>query len=1283
MAFNINLNLINSKRATYPMGPPIMLSKTKRREAPDIPPLTVDPKKRAEAEELKEHLKSYLAHFIEPILKSVKEVISNKSASVGLSMQVNFQFFEDVVLDKVSQKVINLLDRDLERTKVFVFRCAFAILRALNKRMQNSGEKWRLTNFRHPALQSAESELSYLRVFVEDAWRKLGSDPVFKDYTTPSKMLHSLMKEAFVNRFAYVLVEQVTDPAWINAQLVRKAKQKIIEHRLGEKLYQVLMENSTGFPPVDFINEKGWNERKVASMEKRVAYCDSLFKHAKRCLTMVDAKNVRYSLLLEVERTQKNMNANPERRETLEKQLKTLLMTKMRYEKRIISLRMDQHVSPTASTLTSLQTSPDFDNFHTDTASKGTVPVSKGTKRDGKVLKKVFTTSLESTPHAGLVIVTDMHNQWKDLGKLLMDYHERKSENLFYFLQFMEKRGSERRVQFWLEVQNLREIIEERRDSEDFDSFVKAEVERLFQAFCNSESLLAILHPSTLLALKKYIQDDSETDYSSLFVAQNEVYSSMEAEDFPEFLKSEFYIRWRSDMERLTLNSPVSEDYDNQSNGATNDLSSRRGSFDELSQPNTNVSRSNDFDFAKSDLLVVVKRALKKIMKTVSNEDINSPATPMLTKPNNDISSPLNASRLFNLKTPLSAASSLLGDDLAFKFSKFSHSNRSSVSFSGGETPLLSSKSTVSDPGYLVEADEDELLQRIPIQDRIDNIQMQLSLVEHLMKLYPKSKARDENCSHFAVLRKTREYLRRDLGDLVETKMSSDLFTGRKESDEYVWSVFLTPSGSKSKDSVYFLDVTVSDSTTGHTRSWIVPRRFDEFQVLHNQLKDKFPEVSDFSGKLFLNRINWHRSKDDMMKERNSSLARYLQLLVENSSISKSELLRKFLADDSPFSRKSKQFKLNKDPLNDKMLFKITDNSTSPVNYQPSVSSSLKLSALLDDAIATSTNSQHQPSQSLSILFKTQTRATSDHPLTPDLEEVGNAMDRSVTASDEELFSYSGHSGGEEVDESFRKDQAKIQAVSKRHPLIPRVSSPGPDNQSGSSNFINSSVAALKEESYGDSWTYLSQPLANILLSIFNFQEKTQLLRESASLILLKQGLFGRQDQGGVDKKIEEYLYSSLDIGAVSRYIQDLKNVTVSAEEYMIKNKVKKLKSDLIEEPSKETPTTKSPLSFSDREPLWKPSQLSKSMPQKSHGFTKLAIDTNEDGTNQMMESELLKEEALKSFIQLIPLPFKRILGEHEAILGCSKIFELFQNKIDNKSLIFVILDELRREFDF
>jgi hypothetical protein len=88
-------------------------------------------------------------------------------------------------------------------------------------------------------------------------------------------------------------------------------------------------------------------------------------------------------------------------------------------------------------------------------------------------------------------------------------------------------------------------------------------------------------------------------------------------------------------------------------------------------------------------------------------------------------------------------------------------------------------------------------------------------------------------------------------------------------------------------------------------------------------------------------------------------------------------------------------------------------------------------------------------------------------------------------------------------------------------------------------------------------------------------------------------------------------------------------------------------------------------------------------MPHKSHGFKKLAIDINEDGSKQMIETELLKEEALKSFIQLIPLPFKRILGEHEAILGCSKLFELFQNKADNKSLIFVILDELRREFDF
>lgn len=113
------------------------------------------------------------------------------------------------------------------------------------------------------------------------------------------------------------------------------------------------------FPPREFTTLSDWRSRTPAPFADRLRYAESLYKSVKRCRSVVDAKNVRFALAMEIRRVDRAAdgarsgdvsgsmassaavypgNATTGMSEAMQRYLRQLHVTKQKYEKRIFVL---------------------------------------------------------------------------------------------------------------------------------------------------------------------------------------------------------------------------------------------------------------------------------------------------------------------------------------------------------------------------------------------------------------------------------------------------------------------------------------------------------------------------------------------------------------------------------------------------------------------------------------------------------------------------------------------------------------------------------------------------------------------------------------------------------------------------------------------------------------------------------------------------------------------------------------------------------------------------------
>ncbi|KAI8897883.1 hypothetical protein BC833DRAFT_620829 [Globomyces pollinis-pini] len=201
------------------------------------------------------------------------------------------------------------------------------------------------------------------------------------------------------------------------------------------------------------------------------------------------------------------------------------------------------------------------------------------------------------------------------------------------------------------------------------------------------------------------------------------------------------------------------------------------------------------------------------------------------------------------------------------------------------------------------------------IEQNIDRVMAQIECIDLIQaKIISDSTEHDPiSVMQSYIIERVKELFSSEIGDLTRQKVKYESQEQREilmqsqcvvtiEEAETVENESLT--GNK-KTTYYLIHVVQGNGQAG----WTVKRRYSDFDALHHKLKDSFSIVNEFDlpGKTT---GMWPKAKNEMRASRMKDLEKYLQRLIDNHEISKSDHLRNFLASTYKSNRpKSKIFR--------------------------------------------------------------------------------------------------------------------------------------------------------------------------------------------------------------------------------------------------------------------------------------------------------------------------------------------------------------------------------------
>lgn len=1113
---------------------------------------------------------------------------------------------------------------------------------------------------------TAEEEIKLLEVLYDSIHEHLSSNSQLRLFTTTSASLRLLLRAFFINQLIRPFINHMCSPSWINQQLIVEASARSLTEKIAQHFREAIHWQFSSFPARDYLNILNSSQKcEPMTWQEKWKHAESLIKFVKRCRTVLDARSVVFSTTVELSRIGKRHFM-----ENLDRYEKQLLLVKQKYEKRITYLSMQ------------LQNGRESTRTEFDTRKAFTSPASR-----------------VGTPEA------------LDLKSMLLDYHSKSSENLFYFLRFLEDSDNGLKVQFWLDVETLKERVFAL-ENPLTDEEVRKEAAKIHDRYI--KFIHSFLHPSTIFAIKQFINDertspispefafeDSETSagIDAIFQAQDEIQKDMELHDFPEFLKSNSYFKWvGDDVHRNFSYSEIENDSEGEytvsadSNMLQPDQQVLRiPNESKLLHASSQTFVAPDLDYEKSDMYISIKRCLKGLL----NRPEKLPEISAMVQENQEGSvgvsllSPMIRENEQNLTSRKLEPHSFQSSSSSVSGSK--QEKYRFLSPPGSSSPVKQSFINLSPANSpnLMPLPPSSLMNFVPIQARLDALNQQLGLLDFMILRERESGKRKRMglIPYEKVLRKTKELIRIELAELVEQKMIEQA----NDKDIVKWMVSMTPSTAP-KDTVYFLDVTMEDTKSGLTSSWIVPRRFTEFHDMHLRLKEKYPIVQGFSGKLFQNRFTLHKSKAELMVEKQVGLSRYLALLVEHHDISQSEILKEFLSDRKLKKRNKKDFrkaeKLSRLLDLDSNSGKLRQNSSLSASFS-SIFRSPKEQKPLFEHITLLENSDYLPNSSMG----SQTRSYAGSPYSKD-----SLLPGDVTQTDASSNSEFDGSDSEEVDQIFEVD-SNVDALIDEETQDEDAATIGKmetdqDTDTKYSKWDQNAVSEYDQtdKSYqsntdipivinlspglteGDKnieITALTKPLCDLMLTVFEFPEQNDLLREAAALLLLKKGVFGNRKPASVEVHVKNMLNSLVSPQTILKYLTKLTDWFSSRQnagysQHKIADPSHQQLKALLESPSPDSDDLsleiKVPAGKEDMA-IWHPD-----------------FDTEDGYRYSSQYTKQLRQQAFNSLPQFAPSSFIRLLGETETVDGLRRLFETVQDKSQSKACVYKCLEACVKE---
>ncbi|TPX63986.1 hypothetical protein SpCBS45565_g06233 [Spizellomyces sp. 'palustris'] len=913
------------------------------------------------------------------------------------------------------------------------------------ERLKASGEL-------HPAAsKGSEEEMAWLRSLVQKLWEEVDSmlssgRPKGTDWAkseskgafrTPSRLMKLLLREWVVCRVLQPALDLICHPAWINRQIYQKARRSLLAHKAIKSYRSTLESHFSDFPPA-FMQPAISNPSNRFSISQKWRYLEALGPYAKKARSTIDAQAVRFQITAEIRRMVEAGKNSTESSESVRRYIKALKILRGKFDKRIAILT----------------------GMHGARASD-----SPRKKSDPAI-----------APSAGTGDVAAL-----TLRMLLDEYMELDEANaglcgLWYFIDYLEKQhdGGIAKVRFWLSSEGYRKLVGRlcnngtgnEGEIVGVKERLRKEATKIYNTFLapseDDAPLVDLGNDIVTGAIREFLTTDSTSDVDSgdhrcVLIAQETVFKNLEI-DFKEFVHSESYFRWRSEVEKSKLTDLR--------HGIPSD------SFDPhipyRSGPNVWDFADASGDIKKGTVILLLDRDLE-----AAADRLNGSPSPEAEHQKGQSPSKKNTGKMESQNDHSVDLTMTLSD--------------SGVMPDG--TPAPTEKHEPADEEPDIHAPGELLFNTTKVQElqeSLDSVLAQLNCLNLLAEraLSVASTSNEIASGRAFILDQTREILRQEIGDLTKAKAK---FESKEQKDAIVPGQCIVKIEAAVDDVVaksmeepgkrvtFYLVQVSRDLESG----WTVRRRYSDFDALHRKLSKAFPAVNEYDlpGKV----LGFLKGRHELKQARMKSLERYLQAiwrivgkinrLVDNPEIARSDELRAFLSSSNDSFRHALSPAAFGGAKEEGTTLQRTSQRLAKFIAPSSrtASSSLLITPSKDTRIFSESTGN--------LLLQEDTSMQS----TKGIERIGQeSRNRSATDVGKDLDYDHDESEDDEIDKSWEYPTEEGRNVGQ------------------GTNDIPAHVSLLGE------------PLCFLLMEVYEFREQNPWLRRSAAAMLIKQSLGGR-----------------------------------------------------------------------------------------------------------------------------------------------------------------------------
>ncbi|KAJ3313238.1 Intermediate filament protein [Boothiomyces sp. JEL0838] len=903
--------------------------------------------------------------------------------------------------------------------------------------------KMRASDTLHPSVgRGIEIEQQYLRGVANQVIHF--NESYSKTFpSSPSKILQVAIREWVVCKALWPLINKVSNPDTVNSYLLEKANRRLVVQKAVKNFRALIEADFTMFPP-PFLVSGAFPQ----TIFEKHRYGINVQKYLKKAISLIDLNVIRYEVLRELKKRNEElaeMNGvnNFDEIDDYNKYLRQLEFTLSKIEKKISILNGNK---------------------------ESIIPGLKGKDSKTPLVQSQLKDDLSLS-----MVLEKYYASGEESGAM-------QSTSLFYFIDYLGKRKDSAKcmnqLRFWASAEKYRRLVwrinvgivtdstqvyhEYPDKAEQFSGEAMIRMQRealkLYNSYISPElppNLCVCVTQPTLEIFQRFVgplinhnsQPLQHDDYLCVIKAQSETVNSLEGV-FNDFQNSESFFKWASESQTSKI---INKDQ---------------------SLQNTKLD-------VKSGLLKSLMKELQAICVKVIGKggekkpnDIQKHESILITLEDVIIVDPADTVAVELEKSPVKDEEE---DELDLQPPGEFKNNTSKIS--------------------QVEAEIQSLIYQIECLDYLNVFvnKTKLDIEYQMMMLH--------------ILEQTKELLGYEVGELTRQRAKYESQEQREllmqnqcivriEEDDSDPEVNL----SGKRVTYYLIHIVQGNGELG----WTVKRRYSDFDALHQKLKEEFSFVSEFDLPQKTSGLWPNRAKNEIRSGRMKALEKYLQRLIDNHEVSKSDHLRNFLASSYKPDKK-KLFSFDPEqPTMKKTQQKWAKTISTLTTMKIPEQASLKMKSFLESAKKRSSGNRDSQAADLDYNPVTVSPAT-DSATTGAFSSPGGivtsplAHEEVVSASDDE------------------------QSLESRNDF---------------EDHINDHLETLPTNA-------LLQASLNLLMQIFQFKDQPQWLKENTATMILQQYF---TDQGPLEVKLHRLLKSQISDENLCRLIKRFKEITTSPE---------------------------------------------------------------------------------------------------------------------------------------